>query len=75
MTDRPRLLLALALATAVRAPFWAEALRTPLDGDAAIQGLMARHPFESLTLWGQPYGSPLEAWITVPFVHVSRGEP
>jgi len=68
MTERRRLALALALAAAVRAPFWAEALRTPLDGDAAIQGLMARHPLESLTLWGQPYGSPLEAWLTVPFV-------
>jgi hypothetical protein len=70
MTEGRRLLLVLALAAAVRLPFWTEALRTPLDGDAAIQGLMARHPFESLTLWGQPYGSPLEAWLTVPFVQV-----
>jgi hypothetical protein len=66
--DGLRLVLALALAVVVRAPFWAEALRTPLDGDAAIVGLMARRPFESLTLWGQPYGSPLEAWLTAPFV-------
>ena len=28
----------------VRVPFWIEALRTPVDGDTAIVGLMARHP-------------------------------
>lgn len=67
---RERLLLsaAVALAAAVRVPFWHEALRTPVDGDAAIQGLMARHPLASATFWGQPYGSPLEAWLTLPFV-------
>jgi hypothetical protein len=68
VSERLRLLLVLALAAAVRAPFWAEALRTPLDGDAAILGLMARHPFAGVTLWGQPYGSPLEAWLAAPFV-------
>src|SRR5206468_8817040 len=34
----------------------------------AIVGLMARHPFEGTTLWGQPYGSPLDAWVVTPFV-------
>jgi hypothetical protein len=68
VNERLRLLPVLALAAVVRAPFWAEALRTPLDGDAAIVGLMARHPFEAATLWGQPYGSPLEAWLAAPFV-------
>ena len=34
--------LTLLLALAVRFPFWVEALRTPLDGDTAIIGLM--HP-------------------------------
>src|SRR5512134_1740212 len=29
---------------------------------------MARHPLASTTLWGQPYGSPLEAWLAAPFV-------
>ena len=52
----------------VRVPFWAEALRTPVDGDTAIVGLMARHPGRGTTLWGQPYGSPLEAWLAAPFV-------
>lgn len=68
MSERLRLLLALALAAAVRVPFWMEALRTPLDGDAAILGLMARHPLDSATFWGQPYGSPVEAWLAAPFV-------
>lgn len=68
MSERLRLLLALALAAALRAPFWLEAARTPLDGDAAIVGLMARHPFASATLWGQPYGSPLDGWLAAPFV-------
>ena len=70
MSERLRLLLTVALAVLVRAPFWAESLRTPLDGDAAILGLMARHPFSSVTLWGQPYGSPVEAWLAAPFVAV-----
>jgi len=52
----------------VRLPFWVEALRTPVDGDTAIIGLMARHLGRGLTMWGQPYGSPLEAWLAAPFV-------
>jgi hypothetical protein len=59
---------ALLLAVAVRVPFWVEALRTPVDGDTAIIGLMARHPARAATMWGQPYGSPLEAWLAAPFV-------
>jgi hypothetical protein len=70
VNERPRLLAALALAIAVRVPFWLEAARTPLDGDAAIVGLMARHPFASASFWGQPYGSPLDAWLAAPFVRV-----
>lgn len=60
--------LALLLGVLVRVPFWVEALRTPVDGDTAIVGLMARHPADGVTLWGQPYGSPLEAWLAAPFV-------
>jgi hypothetical protein len=60
--------LALLLALLVRVPFWSEALRTPVDGDTAIVGLMARHPGVGTTLWGQPYGSPLDAWLAAPFV-------
>jgi hypothetical protein len=60
--------LAILLGLVVRVPFWIEALRTPVDGDTAIVGLMARHPGQGTTLWGQPYGSPLEAWLAVPFV-------
>lgn len=63
--DLPWLLL---LAALVRLPFWAEALRTPVDGDTAIIGLMARHPGRATTMWGQPYGSPLEPWLAAPFV-------
>ena len=62
--------LALLLALAVRVPFWIEALRTPVDGDTAIVGLMARHPGVGTTLWGQPYGSPVDAWVATPFVAV-----
>jgi hypothetical protein len=62
--------LALLLAIVVRLPFWIEALRTPVDGDTAIVGLMARHPGIGTTLWGQPYGSPLDSWIAIPFVAV-----
>ncbi len=61
---------AVAAAAVVRLPFWAEAIRTPVDGDTAIVGLMARHPFASATLWGQPYGSPLDAWVALPFLAV-----
>ena len=60
--------LALLLAIVVRVPFWIEALRTPVDGDTAIVGLMARHPGVGTTFWGQPYGSPLDSWIAWPFV-------
>lgn len=64
------LLAVLLLAAAVRAPFWAFAMRTPVDGDTAIVGLMARHPGRATTLWGQPYGSPLDGWVVAPFVAV-----
>jgi 4-amino-4-deoxy-L-arabinose transferase-like glycosyltransferase len=64
--------LVLLLALFVRLPFWIEALHTPVDGDTAIVGLMARHPGVGTTLWGQPYGSPLDAWVAMPFV-ASRG--
>jgi hypothetical protein len=60
--------IVLLLALAVRVPFWIEALRTPVDGDTAIVGLMARHPGVGTTLWGQPYGSPLDSWVALPFV-------
>jgi len=60
--------LAILLGLVVRVPFWIEALRTPVDGDTAIVGLMARHPGQGTTLWGQPYGSPLESWLAAPFV-------
>jgi Dolichyl-phosphate-mannose-protein mannosyltransferase len=60
--------LALLLAIVVRLPFWIEALRTPVDGDTAIVGLMARHPGVGTTFWGQPYGSPLDSWVAMPFV-------
>ena len=60
--------LALLVGVVVRLPFWGEALRTPVDGDTAIVGLMARHPGLGGTLWGQPYGSPLDAWVAMPFV-------
>ena len=62
--------LALLLAVVVRVPFWIEALQTPLDGDTAIVGLMARHPGVGTTFWGQPYGSPLDAWVATPFVAI-----
>jgi hypothetical protein len=62
--------LALLLAVVVRVPFWIEALHTPVDGDTAIVGLMARHPGVGTTFWGQPYGSPLDAWVAMPFVAI-----
>lgn len=69
MSGRPYALpLAILLGVVVRVPFWAEALRTPVDGDMAIVGLMARHPGVGTTLWGQPYGSPLEAWLGAPLL-------
>ena len=54
MTERTHLPLAVLLGLAVRVPFWVEALRTPLDGDGAIIGLMARHLGQGTTMWGQP---------------------
>ena len=60
MNPTLRLPLALLLGLLVRVPFWVEALHTPVDGDTAIIGLMARHPFEGTTMWGQPYGSPFD---------------
>jgi 4-amino-4-deoxy-L-arabinose transferase-like glycosyltransferase len=70
-----RLALVLLVAVLVRLPFWIEAWRTPLDGDTAIIGLMARHPLRSSSMWGQPYGSPVDAWAAIPFVAMlgSRG--
>ncbi len=64
--------LAVLVGVLVRGPFWAEALRTPVDGDSAIIGLMARHPAWSATMWGQPYGSPVEAWIAMPLFALLR---
>ena len=65
---RLELPLAVAVGVVVRVPFWVEALRTPVDGDTAIIGLMARHPFRGATMWGQPYGSPVEAWLAAPLL-------
>jgi len=62
------LLAVLLLAAAVRAPFWAFAARASVDGDTAIVGLMARHPLRGTTMWGQPYGSPVDGWVAAPFV-------
>lgn len=67
MRDKGWLLLAVVLGALVRGPFWIEALRTPVDGDTAIIGLMARHLGQGVTMWGQPYGSPVEAWVAAPF--------
>lgn len=60
--------VALLAAIALRVPFWKEALRTPLDGDEAIVGLMSRHLGHDATIWGQPFGSPLEPCLVAPFV-------
>jgi 4-amino-4-deoxy-L-arabinose transferase-like glycosyltransferase len=68
VTPSRALPLALLLAVVVRVPFWIESLRTPVDGDTAIVGLMARHPGVGTTLWGQPYGSPVDSWVAWPFV-------
>lgn len=68
MNPRYGLPLAILLGLIVRVPFWIEALRTPVDGDTAIVGLMARHLGQGSTMWGQPYGSPVEAWLAAPFV-------
>ena len=29
---------------------------------------MARHPGVGTTMWGQPYGSPVDSWVATPFV-------
>jgi hypothetical protein len=68
VNPRFHLPLALVVGLLVRVPFWIEALKTPVDGDTAIVGLMARHLGRGTTLWGQPYGSPLDAWVAAPFV-------
>jgi hypothetical protein len=68
MSPRLHLPAAVLFGLVVRVPFWVEALRTPIDGDTAIIGLMARHLGRGTTMWGQPYGSPLEAWLAAPFV-------
>jgi hypothetical protein len=68
MSRRLAAALALAFAVFVRVPFWVEALRTPLDGDEAVTGLMALHPGVGTTFWGTAYGSPLEAWLLSPLV-------
>jgi hypothetical protein len=69
VSDRAGLVVVMLVATAVRLPFFLHALRTPVDGDTAIVGLMARHlGGTGTTLWGQPYGSPLDAWVAAPFV-------
>lgn len=52
----------------MRAPFWDVGRRTAVDGDTGVVGLMARHLGEGATLWGQPYGSPLDAWVVAPAV-------
>ena len=65
---RGRLLAVVAFAALVRGPFWLEALRTPLDGDEAVTGVMALHPGVGTTFWGTAYGSPLEAWLMSPVV-------
>ena len=62
------LLAVLLLAAAVRAPLWSFAARASVDGDTAIVGLMARHPLHGTTMWGQPYGSPVDGWVAAPFV-------
>ena len=67
--------LALLLAVVVRVPFWIEALRTPVDGDTAIVGLMATHPGVGTTMWGQPYGSPVDSWVALPFVAAGATRP
>ena len=72
---RRMLLLAMVVAAVVRGPFWIEALRTPVDGDTAIIGLMARHLGRGTTMWGQPYGSPLEAWLAAPFFALFGSSP
>lgn len=68
MTRGRGLALAVVLGAVLRAPFVAVALRLPIDADTAIIGLMARHPARFPTMWGQPYGSPVEGWLALPFL-------
>jgi hypothetical protein len=75
VSPRLHLPLALLLGVVVRVPFWSEAMRTPLDGDTAIIGLMARHPLAGATMWGQPYGSPVEAWLVAPVLGALGATP
>lgn len=63
----------MVIACVVRLPFWHAAWQVPADADTAIVGLMARHWGLSATFWGQPYGSPLEAWLVAPFVVLGGG--
>jgi hypothetical protein len=60
----------IALGAAVRLPFLLDSLFIPVDGDTAIIGLMARHRVWTGTMWGQPYGSPVESWLALPIVEL-----
>lgn len=62
--------LLLVLAASTRLPFLAESLAVPVDGDTGIIGLMAKNRVASGTMWGQPYGSPVESWLVLPFVEL-----
>ncbi len=75
MSRRFHLPAAVLLGILVRVPFWAEALRTPVDGDTAILGLMAQSLGRGTTMWGQPYGSPVEAWLLAPFLALLGATP
>jgi hypothetical protein len=63
-------LLLVALGAAMRLPLLFDSVSIPVDGDTAIIGLMARHRVWSGTMWGQPYGSPVESWMALPFVEL-----
>jgi hypothetical protein len=63
-------LLLLVLGAAARLPFLAESLAVPVDGDTGVIGLMALNRVASGTMWGQPYGSPVESWLVLPFVEL-----
>jgi hypothetical protein len=64
------LVLLVGLGAAARLPFLFDSLSIPVDGDTAIIGLMARQRVWSGTMWGQPYGSPVESWLALPFVEL-----
>jgi len=66
--ERRGLLAIVGLAAVIRFPFWIIALQSAVDGDTGIVGLMALEGRGSATFWGQPYGSPLDAWLAWPFV-------